>query len=380
MHSIHLTKIKSFALLVFLLLGGCFGFWLGQRPVISRGAWIDVAAYQAARTDPQTSLPVAALRKQAENALQQPIPKLTDKKVPVPGGDKRDYHSLAIYWWPDPANPEGPYIRKDGRVNPACHDETRYDALRLKRMVKLVRTLARGYAVTGDERYARRAVAILDTWFVDPSTSMHPNLRYAQAIPGRNQGSRTGIIETVPFIDLVDSLQLLAPAKAFPKLEQQAVKRWFASYTLWLLSNDLGKQEAAAKNNHGDWYDAQVAVYAHYIGQDDLARQIVQAVPEKRLEPQLAADGSLPLELARTRPLNYSMYALRAFLTLARVGEEVGVDLYYVKTSKGASLAKACQYIQPYAEGTKTLEKPDLVPANPKPFQQAVKLAAGAGW
>lgn len=348
----------------------------GELPTVAaRGAWIDVDAYQAAAGQTGTSLPVERITQQAEQALTQPIPKVTDKKYPAPSGDKREYNSLAIYWWPDPDNPAGPYIRRDGQVNPAKTDTTRYDAPRLQQMVRQVRALARGYAVTGDERYARQAVAILDTWFVDPATSMHPNLRYAQTIPGREKGNHSGIIETVPFIDLVDSLQLLEPSKAFLQREQRAVKRWFAAYTYWLLTSEQGKKEAAAKNNHGDWYDAQVVVYAHYLGLDKLAKEVLEAVPEKRLEPQLAADGSLPLELARTRPVNYSMYALRAFLTLARVGDELGVDLYGVTTKNGASLDKACRFILPYAKREKQWKKPDIAPFQPKPFLEALKLA-----
>lgn len=109
-----------------------------------------------------------------------------------------------------------------------------------------------------------------------------------------------------------------AMAKPIPRLtdKKQAApsgdKRYYVSLAIYWWPDP---EHAAAKNNHGVWYDAQTAVYAHYVGRDDLARQIVAAVPERRLEKQLAADGTLPLELARTRPMNYSMYVLRAYLT-----------------------------------------------------------------
>lgn len=41
-----------------------------------------------------------------------------------PGGPK-DYYSEADYWWPDPANPGGPYIRRDGLSNPDRFDAHR---------------------------------------------------------------------------------------------------------------------------------------------------------------------------------------------------------------------------------------------------------------
>lgn len=341
----------------------------GSPAVFAKGAWIDTAEYTAESEDSD------ALVRGAEKAMAKPIPKLADKTQAAPTGDKRDYISLAIYWWPDPDNPDGPYVRHDGKINPEKSDASHYDAPRLQQMTKLVRSLARGYAASGDERYAKRAAEILRVWFVDPATRMNPDLRYAQTIPGREKGNHNGIIDTVSLIDVVDSLYLLEPSASFPEEEQKAVKAWFSDYVDWLTKSELGRQEAAAKNNHGVWYDAQTAVYAHYVGRDDLARQIIAAVPEKRMEPQIAADGSLPLELARTRPMNYSMYVLRAYLTLARVGDELGLNLYDAQTKNGASLAKACEYILPYVSGEKTYEKPDITPFHVKQFFAAIRLA-----
>lgn len=341
----------------------------GSPAVFANGAWIDTAEYTTSSEDR------AALVRGAEKAMAKPIPRLTDKKQAAPSGDKRDYVSLAIYWWPDPEHPDGAYVRHDGKINPEKEDTSRYDAPRLQQMTKLVRALARGWAVSGDVRYAKRAAEILRVWFVDPRTRMNPNLRYAQTIPGRERGNHNGIIDTVSLIDVVDSLYLLEPSGAFPAAERKAVKAWFSAYLDWLRTSDLGRQEAAAKNNHGVWYDAQTAVYAHYVGRDDLARQIVAAVPERRMEKQLAADGTLPLELARTRPMNYSMYVLRAYLTLARVGDALGIDLYDARTKNGADLTMACEAILPYVSGEKTYEKPDITPFHVKQFFAAIHLA-----
>ena len=33
-------------------------------------------------------------------------------------GGLHDFYSEGDYWWPDPENPDGPYIRKDGISNP----------------------------------------------------------------------------------------------------------------------------------------------------------------------------------------------------------------------------------------------------------------------
>ena len=33
-------------------------------------------------------------------------------------GGRHDYYSEGDYWWPDPENPEGPFIRRDGETYP----------------------------------------------------------------------------------------------------------------------------------------------------------------------------------------------------------------------------------------------------------------------
>src|ERR1700687_3407076 len=38
-----------------------------------------------------------------------------------------DYYSEGPYWWPDPKNPKGPYIRKDGERNPDRYLNNRND-------------------------------------------------------------------------------------------------------------------------------------------------------------------------------------------------------------------------------------------------------------
>src|SRR5213594_3592179 len=41
--------------------------------------------------------------------------------------DPHDYYSEGPYWWPDPKNPRGPYIRKDGERNPNRFQHNRSD-------------------------------------------------------------------------------------------------------------------------------------------------------------------------------------------------------------------------------------------------------------
>ena len=305
----------------------------------------------------------------AEKVTKQPIPLLTDKDALPPSGNKRDYMSLSIYYWPNPNTPTGlPYIKHDGLVNPEKNDLARYDAKRLETMVSYLRALALGYAVSGREDLAQHACAILDAWFINPQTSMHPNLEYAQMVPGKNSGQSSGIIETVNLIGMLDDLHMLEGSQAYTPERQKALQSWFGAYADWLHNSQHGQKENTAKNNHGVWYDAQLAAFYHFSGRDKLAKSVLQQVVKKRMEPQLAADGSFPLELARTRPMNYSLYILRAYLTLARLGDILGVNLYDAQTSKGVGLQTAIDFILPYVHGEKKLPKQDVAPWSSNSF------------
>jgi hypothetical protein len=131
----------------------------------------------------------------ADKALNEGPFSVMDKKLVPPSGDKHDYLSLAPYFWPDPSKPDGkPYIRKDGQVNP----ETRGDFVDYSRKDKFfgnLNTLSYAYFFSDDERYLRKALQLLKTWFVDPETRMNPNLNFGQGVPGVSTGRPFGIIE-----------------------------------------------------------------------------------------------------------------------------------------------------------------------------------------
>jgi hypothetical protein len=134
---------------------------------------------------------------------------------------------------------------------------------------------------------------------------------------------------------------------------------WFDAYLTWMQTSKNGKEEAAAENNHGVWYDAQVATFALFVGKTDVAKQTLEAAKTRRITPQIKADGSQPHELARTNSLSYSLYNLTAFFNLARLGEHVGVDLWNYPSKDAPLLRKALEFLSPYAD-----------PAKPWPHEQ----------
>src|SRR4030095_11119048 len=124
---------------------------------------------------------------------------------------------------------------------------------------------------------------------------------YAQGIPGINTGRGIGLIETRGLTRVVDSIGLLRGAKAWTEADQQGMESWFARFLKWMLESKNGRDEAAAKNNHGTYYDLQISSFALFLGEKEFARDILQAARKKRIAVQIEPDGRQPLELARTK-------------------------------------------------------------------------------
>lgn len=272
--------------------------------------------------------------------------------------------SQAPYFWPDPSKPDGrPYIRRDGHRNPEAGDENS-DAPRMGKMGSASETLALAYWFTGKNAYAEQAAKLLRTWFLDPATKMNPNLEYAQAVPGVNTGRGTGMIESRSLIDVDNAANLLAGSQAWSRSDNEALVSWMRAFLNWAQTSANGKKEAAARNNHGSHYDAQLAHFALFTGQPELAKRIVEGAKERRVAVQFQPDGSQPLELEREDGFGYSRFNLLALFDLATVGEYVGVDLWHYKSPNGASVRTGLDFLMPYIED----------PRKPWPYKQGKQM------
>ncbi len=320
------------------------------KPVYFRMGDLEKVKEKIRNNDPDFLQAYHALLADADSALNHPLYAVTHKTSLPASEDIHDYFSVGPYWWPDSTKPDGlPYVRHDGKVNPERYSNAT-DAIALKAMRDDVINLALAYFFTDNERYAFKASEMLRTWFIDPTTRMNPNMDYAQAIPGRVNGRDIGIIDGAGFIEMLDFIRFIDPADCWSDSDRKGLKQWFADFLNWMQFSDNGRGEYEKLNNHGTWYDAQVAAYALFTGQKDFARHILVKSKEKRIVAQIKPDGSQPKELSRTKSLSYSTMNLRAFITLAQLGEQCGVDLWNYQASGGASIKKAVDFLVPFLD------------------------------
>ncbi len=298
--------------------------------------------------DPTCEPAYQKLIRDADKALKSGPFSVLDKPMTAPSGDKQDYYSVGPYWWPNPDTADGlPYVRRDGEVNP---ERDRYDASARSHMENSVIALVLAWFFSDDERYAAHAVQLLRTWFLDPATRMKPHLEYGQGIPGICDGRGIGIIETHIFPMLLDAVALLQPFSGWTDEDQIGLQDWFRAYLDWLLTSKHGRDEAQEHNNHGTWYDVQVAAFALFVGEREIAHRTLAENTSNRIISQIEPDGSQPHELARTRSLSYSVMNLTAFMDAADLGVHAGIDLWHY-VADGRGIRQAVDYLVKSALG-----------------------------
>ena len=260
-------------------------------------------------------------------------------------GGKHDFYSEGDYWWPDPANRDGPYIQKDGMTNPDNFIDHRKAMIRLS---QIVGSLASAYKITGDEKYVKQAFVHLKAWFSDTATCMNPSLLYSQAIKGRFTGRGIGIIDTIQLMEVAQGIIAMQNAKCIDKKLLDAIKSWFSDYLRWLTTHQYGKDEMNAKNNHGTCWVMQVASFAKLIGNTEILEFCRTRYKETLLPDQMATDGSFPQELRRTKPYGYSIFNLDAMTMICQILSDEKNDLWNYKTTDGKSIRKGIEFLFPY--------------------------------
>lgn len=306
----------------------------------------------------------------------EPLNVMQKKRTPS-SGSKHDYMSMAPYYWPDSTKPNGmPFLSRDGEMYP--ESRTDHDGLRLQQTIARVKTLSYAWYFTGEAKYAERATQLLRVFFVDTATRMNPNLQFAQAIMGVTEGRSFGLIDTRTLPDLVDAIRILEGASAWTRADDAALTTWCRQFLTWMLESKNGREERATANIHGVFYDAQVAALALFVGDSALARETLDASAKARIASQIDADGKQQRELARTRPLHYTLFNLEAFTMLAELARQVSVDLYHYTGPSGGGIEKAMRFAAPYANPKVEFPTKDVAPIAGEAYLIPLRRTAAA--
>lgn len=327
------------------------------RPRTSEFTYLDAVALRKVKTHVQHGAcgrfgtSYRALLADAEAALARPLDPVTAKTQTPPSGDKHDYLSLAPYWWPDPDSSDGlPWIRRDGEVNPLTRGPNT-DQLRWSGLLHDLDTLSVAYHLSDDPRYATKMEYLLTGWFLDPATRMNPSADFGQGVPGSVTGRPAGLIEFEGLSSVVSASEVLRAHGVLAESKQAALDTWLGDFAIWMLTSEIGQETQTKTNNIGNWYDYVSIGLLIHVGRTDDARAEAEAIKTRRIAVQIEPDGRQPLELERTKSINYATMSLRALVYNGLLAEKVGVDILGYRTADGRSIIGAYKFLVPYANG-----------------------------
>ena len=303
-------------------------------------------------------------------ALPQTI---TNFQSPNSPGGLHDYYSQGDYWWPDPANPSGPYIRRDGITNPNRFDDHRQALIRLSLIMP---ALVAAFSVNRDPQFALAAQRHLDAWFVTPATRMAPHLNHAQAITNLNLGRGVGLIDTLHLVEVARAIKYLDLNSSLQN--RSTIIEWFNQFTFWMKTSPNGIEERDSVNNHASCYVLQLAAFSELNNDLETRAWCVDRFKTALVPKQIATDGKQPLELARTKPYGYCLFNLEVLAALAHTLSTPNDNLWTYKTPESGSVADAFAFMLPYMLDKETWPFPrDVEYWNDWPVRQSSLLFAG---
>ncbi|HEY7877268.1 MAG TPA: alginate lyase family protein [Gemmatimonadaceae bacterium] len=308
----------------------------------------------------------------AESALANDARAITSATNPRSRGGPHDFSSEGDYWWPDPWDPDGPYVRRDGLTNPdnfVGHRQLMFA------MADDVAALAAAFRITRDEHFAAAAVHHMRVWFVDSATRMNPDLRYAQSIRGVTSGRGTGIIDTVHLCEVALAIETLRESRALSGAYNEALTAWFRDYLAWMRTSPNGIEARDTPNNHATCWTLQASAFAHLTGNTRVLRDCRRRFKKVLLPRQMDHDGSFPRELARTKPFGYSMFHLSVMAALARLLSTRRENLVTYAGPDGRGVLLGIEFLLPYLVDKTTWPYPrDVMHWNDWPVRQPALL------
>ncbi|MDO4496928.1 MAG: alginate lyase family protein [Bacteroidales bacterium] len=308
---------------IFLL--AAFTFWLGVSALSAQCILWDTEHIEALKADPDHPLYLNIVGA-ADYYLNQQPADVVHKKSTF-SGDLHNYESLCIYTWPDENNPDAPWVNRNGYVNPAFKD---YDFERLITLKVAVQHLGIAYYLTGEEKYHEGIEQWLSAWFVNPATSMHPHMQYAQVHPGMNEnhGTPWGMIEAYSFVEAFEGYLLAKSVKPFDKDLDKKLHEWVKKFATWMQTSEFGRIESSMENQHSVIYDVMLYYFASFNNDKKTMKRITSNFASNRLEKQIDDEGKMPFELDGGRVFHDHLYNLQHIVDFCMMQRHQGKNFY----------------------------------------------------
>jgi len=217
------------------------------------------------------------------------------------------------------------------------------------------------YYYTGDESFIPSIANRIDTWFLDTSTRMNPNLNFGQVIPPSNIGRAEGVIDTHVLVDLVEGVQILSKSSRFPLDTYKGLKNWFSEYYNWLNNSSIGKDASKRVNNIATAYYLQLSSYCMFIGRKgDFSSRIVPKL-KFLISQQVDENGKQINELGRANSLSYCLTNMQFWQKIIKISRNNNIDLWNY-SNNGRGLKKTYYWMVTSLDGNswKYSQKADL--------------------
>ena len=235
----------------------------------------------------------------AKRAMELPVTPISSLHAERSPGTPNDYYSEPEDYFPAPgadSGGKGPWVRRVNESNPEAFTLHRDAVFKLG---VAIAALAAAATITGEQKYAARAVEHLRGWFLSPATRMTPSLQFGQRIPGTAAGRPEGVLETLPLAEVARSVRFLATSGALAGEELAGVRKWFAEYAAWMNESRTGGLARDMKDQHASSWLFQSAAYAdanvNGLSSDDATlNQLRHRFKTQTLRAEINATGTFP--------------------------------------------------------------------------------------
>jgi len=250
-----------------------------------------------------------------------------------------------------PAEPGGPYIQRDGMTNPGNFVETPAGADEAERASSGPRVCLFDYQGPALRKPCRPSFAGVVSRSIDP-LKPEPPICAGDSWTLYRRG--IGIIDTIHLVEVARAIEVLKDSRALSMTELDGITQWFTDYLQWMTTSKNGLEEREAKNNHGTCWVMQVAAFAHLTGDQKLLDYCLERFKTVIVPNQIAADGSFPQELRRTKPYGYSLFNLDAMATICQILSTPADNLWTFEAD-GRGIRRAMAYMFPFIRDKKKL-------------------------